>query len=132
MAKMTLEDLRKLRDSKKAELSKRDADGKSIQVVGGMGTCGIAAGAREALDAFVKAIEEKKIGDSVLLRQTGCMGLCHSEPTVEVAVPGMPPVIYGKVDASVAAQIVERHLVGRQLLDNLIIDRPAIDLIGRK
>ncbi len=132
MAKMTLEDLRKLRDSKKAELSKRDADGKSIQVVVGMGTCGIAAGAREALDAFVKAIEEKKLGDSVLLRQTGCMGLCHSEPTVEVAVPGMPTVIYGKVDASVAAQIVERHLVGRQLLDNLIIDRPAIDLIGRK
>jgi NADP-reducing hydrogenase subunit HndB len=132
MAKMTLEDLRRLRDSKKNEMRKRDAGGKSIQVVVGMGTCGIAAGAKESLDAFVKALEDKQLADSVLVRQTGCMGLCHSEPTVEVVVPGMPTVIYGKVDAAVAAQIVERHILGRQLLDNLIIDRPAVDLIGGK
>jgi NADP-reducing hydrogenase subunit HndB len=132
MAKMTLEDLRKLRDSKKTELRKRDVDGKAIQVIVGMGTCGIAAGAKEALDAFVKALDDKSLADGVLVRQTGCMGLCHSEPTVEVLMPGMPTVIYGKVDAAVAKKIVEEHLIGKRLLDNLIIDRPAIDLVGGK
>jgi NADP-reducing hydrogenase subunit HndB len=132
MAKMTLEELRKLRDSKKTELRKRDAEGKNIQVIVGMGTCGIAAGAKVTLDAFLSALDEKKLVDDVLVRQTGCMGLCHSEPTVEVVVPGMPTVIYGKVDLKVAKDIVETHLIGRKLLDNLIIDRPAADIVGSK
>ena len=132
MAKMTLEDLRKLRDSKKTEMRKRDADGKSIQVIVGMGTCGIAAGAKTALDTFLGALDANKLVDDVLVRQTGCMGLCHSEPTVEVVVPGMPTVIYGKVDAAVAKEIVETHLIGRKLLDNHIIDRPAADILGAK
>jgi NADP-reducing hydrogenase subunit HndB len=132
MAKMTLEELRQLRDSKKTEMRKRDADGKSIQVIVGMGTCGLAAGAKEALDAFIASLDEKKLVDTVLVRQTGCMGLCHSEPTVEVVVPGMPTVIYGKVDGAVAKQIVEKHLIGRTLLDKLIIDRPAADIVGVK
>ena len=132
MAKMTLEDLRKLRDSKKTEMRKRDADGKSIQVIVGMGTCGIAAGAKTALDTFLGALDANKLVDDVLVRQTGCMGLCHSEPTVEVVVPGMPTVIYGKVDAAMAKEIVETHLIGRKLLDNHIIDRPAADVLGAK
>jgi NADP-reducing hydrogenase subunit HndB len=132
MAKMTLEDLRKLRDSKKTEMRKRDADGKSIQVIVGMGTCGIAAGAKTTLDTFLGALDANKLVDDVLVRQTGCMGLCHSEPTVEVVVPGMPTVIYGRVDAAVAKKIVETHLIGRKLLDNHIIDRPAADILGAK
>ncbi|MFA6504978.1 MAG: (2Fe-2S) ferredoxin domain-containing protein [Treponemataceae bacterium] len=132
MAKMTLEELRKLRDSKKTELRKRDSDGKNIQVIVGMGTCGIAAGAKLTLDAFLSSLDEKKLVDDVLVRQTGCMGLCHSEPTVEVVVPGMPTVIYGKVDAKIVKEIVEKHLIGRKLLDNLIIDRPAADIVGTK
>ncbi|GAB1482556.1 hypothetical protein MASR2M78_13720 [Treponema sp.] len=130
MAKMTLEELRNLRDAKKTDLRKREADGKEIQVIVGMGTCGIAAGAKLALDTFLKALDEKNLVDGVLVRQTGCMGLCHSEPTVEVVVPGMPTVIYGNVNAKIANEIVEKHLIGRQLLDNIIIDRPAADLIG--
>jgi len=132
MAKMSLEDLRKLRDSKKNDLRKREAEGKDIQVIVGMGTCGIAAGAKDTLDAFLKALDDKKLVDDVLVRQTGCMGLCHSEPTVEVVVPGMPTVIYGKVDAAVAGEIVTSHLMGRKLLDNLIIDRPAADIVANK
>jgi NADP-reducing hydrogenase subunit HndB len=130
MAKMSLEDLRKLRDSKKNDLRKRDAEGKEIQVIVGMGTCGIAAGAKAALDAFINALDSEKLVDSVMVRQTGCMGLCHSEPTVEVIVPGMPRVIYGKVDAAVAREIITRHIIGRELLDNHILDRPAADIIG--
>jgi NADP-reducing hydrogenase subunit HndB len=129
MAKMTLEELRNLRDSKKTDLKKRDAEGKEIQIIVGMGTCGIAAGAKHTLDAFLASLDENKLVETVMVRQTGCMGLCHSEPTVEVVVPGMPAVIYGKVDPAVAAEIVNRHIIGRELLDNHILDRPAVDIV---
>jgi NADP-reducing hydrogenase subunit HndB len=128
MAKMTLEELRQLRDAKKTDLRKRDAEGKEIQIVVGMGTCGIAAGAKTTLDTFIKALDENKLVDSVLVRQTGCMGLCHSEPTVEVIAPGMPAVIYGKVDAATAEEIVKKHIIGKELVDNHILDRPAADI----
>jgi NADP-reducing hydrogenase subunit HndB len=132
MAKMTLEDLRKLRENTQTDLKRREAEGKEIQVIVGMGTCGIAAGAKATLDAFLKALDENKLVESVLVRQTGCMGLCHSEPTVEVIVPGMPPVIYGRVDAQVANEIVKTHIVARHLLDNQILDRPAADIVVSK
>jgi NADP-reducing hydrogenase subunit HndB len=130
MAKMSLEDLRKLRDSKKTDLQRREAEGKEIQVIVGMGTCGIAAGAKGTLDAFLRLLDENKLVDSVLVRQTGCMGLCSVEPTVEVVVPGMPAVIYGPVDASGAEKIVQSHIIGRELLDDLIRDKPAVDIVG--
>jgi NADP-reducing hydrogenase subunit HndB len=129
MAKMNLDDLRKLRDSKKNDLRKRDAEGKEIQIIVGMGTCGIAAGAKQALDAFITGLDENKLVDTVMVRQTGCMGLCHSEPTVEVIVPGMPAVIYGKVDAAVAKEIIQKHIIGRELLSGHILDRPAVDIM---
>ena len=132
MAKMTLEELRKLRDTTKTDLKRREAEGKEIQVIVGMGTCGIAAGAKVTLDAFLKALDENKLVESVLVRQTGCMGLCHSEPTVEVIVPGMPAVIYGRVDNQVAKDIVSKHIIGRQLLDNLILNKPAADIVTSK
>ena len=132
MAKMTLEELRKLRDTTQTDLKRREAEGKEIQVIVGMGTCGIAAGAKATLDAFLKALDENKLVESVLVRQTGCMGLCHSEPTVEVIVPDMPAVIYGRVDAQVAREIVTSHLIGRRLLDNQILDRPAADIITQR
>ena len=66
---------------------------------------------------------------NVLVRQTGCMGLCHSEPTVEVVVPGMPTVIYGHVDAATAKDIVEKHIVGRGLIEGKILDKPSIDIV---
>jgi NADP-reducing hydrogenase subunit HndB len=130
MGKMSLEDLRKLRDSKKNDLRKRDVEGKEVQIIVGMGTCGIAAGAKNTLDAFIKALDSYNLVDTVMVRQTGCMGLCHSEPTVEVIAPGMPRVIYGKVDAAVAEQIVTKHLIGKELLDNHILDRPSADIMG--
>ena len=132
MAKMTLEELRKLRDNTKTDLQRREAEGKEIQAIVGMGTCGIAAGAKGTLDTFLRSLDENKLAGSVLVRQTGCMGLCHSEPTVEVVVPGMPTVIYGNVDGTVAKDIVTQHLIGRQLLDNHILDKPATDIIASR
>ncbi len=129
MAKMSLEELRRLRGEKQQEMKKRDTDGKSIQIIVGMGTCGIAAGAKATLEAFIETLDEKGLAGDVIIRQTGCMGLCSNEPTVEVVVPDMPTVIYGRVDADVAKTIVEKHLIHKELLDKHILDRPSTDII---
>ncbi len=128
MAKLTLDDLRKLRGEKQKAMEMRDASNKDVQVIVGMGTCGIAAGAKETFTALMDAITEKGLSN-VLIRQTGCMGLCHSEPTVEVVVPGMPTVIYGNVDPATAKAVVEKHILGHELIDDKILDRPSIDII---
>ena len=129
MSRMTLDDLRKLRDAKRQDVNARESGtAKTIRIVVGMGTCGIAAGAKETLNAIVDAVAARNLSN-VLVRQTGCMGLCHSEPTVEVIHPDMPTVIYGCVKAEQAVQIVEQHVVGKRLLDSLICDRPAADIV---
>ena len=126
---MTLDELRKLRDSKKTDIQRRENDGKEIQVIVGMGTCGIAAGAKSTFDVFIKALDDSNMVDKMIVRQTGCMGLCHSEPTVEVVVPGMPSVIYGPVDADMAKEIVSKHILGHELLDKNILNKPAADIM---
>ncbi len=128
MAKLTLADLKKMREEKQKAMEMRDSSNKDVQVIVGMGTCGIAAGAKDTFTALVNAISDKGLSN-VLIRQTGCMGLCHSEPTVEVVVPGMPTVIYGNVDAATAKDVVEKHIIGRQLIDDKILDRPSIDIV---
>jgi len=130
MAKMSLDDLRKLRDEKKTDLRKRDVEGKDIQIIVGMGTCGLAAGAKQTLDAFIVCLGENNLADTCLVRQTGCMGFCHSEPTVEIIVPGMPAVIYGNVDINLTKEIIQKHIIGRELLGGYILDRPAIDILN--
>lgn len=128
MAKMTLEELRNLREAKKKEMAQRDSQETSAKIIIGMGTCGIAAGAKEAFDAFLDELNSRDIRDTKIT-QTGCMGLCFSEPTVEVDVPGMPRVIYGNVDAKVARRIVREHLIEKALVSDHIFDKPAVDII---
>ncbi len=128
MAKLTLDDLRKMRSEKQKAMEMRDNSNKDVQVIVGMGTCGIAAGAKETFTTLIEALNEKAL-TNVLVRQTGCMGLCHSEPTVEVAVPGMPSVIYGNVDAAMAREIVEKHIIGKSLIDAKICERPSVDIV---
>jgi len=128
MAKMTLEELRKLREEKQEALEKRSIEGKDCRIIIGMGTCGIAAGAKATLDAFLSVLDEEKI-KHVAITQTGCMGLCYAEPTVEVILPDMPPVIYGKVNPDVARKIVKEHIMGKRLVTDHMFDRPAADII---
>jgi len=132
MAKMTLEELRNLRDTKKMEIIRREAEGKETQVIIGMGTCGISAGAKATLESFLKGLGEHKLVETVMVRQTGCFGYCHSEPTVEVAVPGMPPIIYGNVNAEVAKEIIKKHIIGRELLEHDILNKPSVDIVSSK
>jgi NADP-reducing hydrogenase subunit HndB len=128
MAKMSLEELKNLRDKKRRELDTRETEGKSIQIIVGMGTSGIAAGAKDTLNAFLDELDTHNL-QSVTVRQTGSMGLDHAEPTVEVRMPDMPTVIYGKVDQKVARTIVREHIMGKRLLDDHIYDRPAPDIV---
>ena len=128
MAKLTLDDLRRMRGEKQKAMEMRDSSNKDVQVIVGMGTCGIAAGAKDTYAALIDTLSAQGM-TNVLVRQTGCMGLCHSEPTVEVVVPGMPTVIYGHVDAATAKDMVEKHIVGHGLIEGKILDKPSIDIV---
>ncbi len=128
MAKMTLKDLRKLRDAKRQEMDMRNPDNKTADVIVSMGTSGIAAGAKDTLKAFVDELSAQDL-TTVAVRQVGGMGLEHAEPTVEVRVPDMPAVIYGKVTADIARTIVRRHIMGKELVNEHIFDRPAADIV---
>ena len=121
MAKMTLDDLRKLRSQVQSDLKRRDSEGKTIQVIVGMGTCGIASGAKLILDKFITLLNEKGIAENAIIRQTGCMGHCENEPTVEVIVPDMPKVVYGNVKESTVEKIVNEHIINKKPVEDLII-----------
>ena len=84
----------------------------ATRVVVGMATCGIAAGARPVLNAFVEGVNKEGLSDKVTVTQTGCIGICQYEPVVEVYEDGKEKVTYVKLDAEKAAQIVEKHLKG--------------------
>ncbi|MEN7973787.1 MAG: NADH-ubiquinone oxidoreductase-F iron-sulfur binding region domain-containing protein [Verrucomicrobiota bacterium] len=126
MAKLTLEELRELRKTKQTEISQYK--GETTRIVVGTGTCGIAAGALDAIEAFRDELESHGIKDAEIT-QTGCMGLCFSEPTVEVALPGMPSTIYGNVDRKAAHRIVKEHLVEKAPVEDYLFERPAADII---
>ena len=121
MAKMTLDDLRKLRSRVQSDLKRRDSEGKTIQIIVGMGTCGIASGAKIILDKFITLLNEKGISENAIIRQTGCMGHCENEPTVEVIVPDMPKVVYGNVKESTVEKIVNEHIINKKPVEDLII-----------
>ena len=128
MAKLTLEELRKLREEVKKEISKREVGDKSITVLVGMGTCGIAAGARETLQAFVDLAEKKGL-KNIIIKPTGCMGSCYVEPTVEIIMPEMPDTIYGRVKSDIVEKIIDEHIIRKQLVNELLFDKPAADII---
>ena len=115
----SLEDLKKIRDE---ALKKRDikTPGARVQIVVGMGTPGIAAGARDTLKEFLNLIEAKGLTD-IAVRQTGNFGLDSMEPVVKVKVGDEAEVTYGKVTPFVADQIMDEHILGGKVVTaNLI------------
>ena len=125
MAIKSLEELKKIREAslKKVDLREKGESSENIvELLVGMATCGIAAGARETLKALLDEIEAQKI-ENIRVIQVGCMGYCHSEPTVQVNKPGSEPVLYGKVDANVAKDIINKHVLGTELIDGNILIR---------
>ncbi len=93
----------------------------STRVVVGMATCGIAAGARPVLNAFVEGVVSANLSDKVTVTQTGCIGICQYEPVVEIFEEGKDKVTYVKLDAAKAAEIIEKHLKGGQVVEEYTI-----------
>ena len=106
----SIAELQAIRDKARAEMAVREGSHDGIRVVVGMATCGIAAGARPVLNAFVEEIAKRHLAH-VAVVQTGCIGMCQFEPIVEVIVPGKEKVTYGKVTPEKVARIVTDHLV---------------------
>ena len=92
-----------------------------FRIVVGMATCGIAAGARPVLSAFVEKVSEAGLTDKVTVSQTGCIGICQYEPVVEVFEDGKDKVTYVKMTADKAAEVVEKHLKGGQIVEQYTI-----------
>ena len=95
--------------------------GANTRVVVGMATCGIAAGARPVLNAFVEGVAKADLSEKVTVSQTGCIGICQYEPVVEVYEEGKEKVTYVKLDAAKAAEIVEKHLKGGKIVEEYTI-----------
>ena len=106
----TLAELQAIRDQARQKMSVRDNQEDAVRVVVGMATCGIAAGARPVLNAFVDEVTKRHL-ENVVVTQTGCIGMCQFEPIVEVFVPGKDKVTYGKVSPEKVARIVADHIV---------------------
>ena len=122
---MTLKKLKELREQKRRELGQIQ----TADVLVGMGTCGVAAGAKETFDALLEEIGKAGMDGDVMVKQTGCMGFCHSEPTVEIRMKDMPTIVYGKVDADVGRKIIRRHLAKGELVNDHIFDKPSKDIM---
>jgi len=118
----SLKDLENLKDKLKDQYFMRNnADNEhKIVIKVAMGTCGIAAGAREVFNVLIEEIENKKL-DNVIINQTGCMGYCHSEPTVEISEAGKDTILYGNITKEIAAEVIEKHILKGELLQDSII-----------
>lgn len=115
----SLEDLKKIREEALEKRKVKTAEGKALVTVA-MGTCGIAAGARETMKAVLDIIEKDNIAD-ITVSQTGCIGLCEKEPIVQVTVGTEPKVTYGKVSPEVARRIMVEHVgQGKIVKDHVI------------
>ncbi|MCG0277481.1 MAG: (2Fe-2S) ferredoxin domain-containing protein [Thermanaeromonas sp.] len=117
----SVEDLLKLKKEIQESIALREG-GDKIKVVVGMGTCGIAAGAREVMSALLDELAKRRL-TNVVVTQTGCIGLCAQEPLVDVFVPGKPRVTYGKVDAQKARQIVAQHIVNGIVINEWVVNK---------
>jgi (2Fe-2S) ferredoxin len=115
----SLDELKRVRDE--ALLKKKmKAESGSIQVIVAMGTCGIAAGARDTMKSILSYIETNNLGD-ITVTQTGCIGMCEQEPILEVVMGEQPKVVYGKVNAEVARQIMKQHVQNGQPVKDYIL-----------
>jgi NADP-reducing hydrogenase subunit HndB len=104
----SLEELKRVREEALAKKQMKAAPG-NIQVIVAMGTCGIAAGARDTMKSILNFIEVEGLS-GVTVTQTGCMGMCEQEPIVQIIIGDQPKVVYGKVNAEVASQIMKQHV----------------------
>lgn len=121
---ISLEELAAIREKMKDKVVIRDGSA-ATRVVVGMATCGIAAGARPVLNAFVDGVAKEGLAEKVTVSQTGCVGLCQYEPIVEVYEGGKEKVTYVKLDAAKVEKIIKEHLIGGNVVTEYTIGAKA-------
>jgi NADP-reducing hydrogenase subunit HndB len=114
MGKITIEDLNKISQKVKDTINLRQGVGR-CRIVVHMGTCGIAAGARAIMTALITELESRGIQD-IILTTSSCAGLCSREPMVTVEVKDQPPVKYADLTPDKAKEILEKHVVGGEIV----------------
>ncbi len=107
----SLEELMAIKNKMADRVAVRTSSG-NTRIVVGMATCGIAAGARPVLNAFVEGISEAGLGEDVIVTQTGCIGICQYEPVVEVFEKDKDKTTYVKMTAEKAKEVIEKHIKG--------------------
>lgn len=115
----SLADLRRLRDQVQKEMTTRKETGTTIIV--GLGTCGIAAGARETMHAISKELRERDIEAHVAT--VGCIGMCASEPLVDIEQAGKPRISYRNITAEKVPHLIEEHLVNGRIVEEWVLGR---------
>jgi NADP-reducing hydrogenase subunit HndB len=117
----SLADLRELKDKLQSKTKLRDKSEtpeQTVQVKVAMATCCIASGSRETMNYIVDELEKRNI--DAVVTQTGCMGYCYAEPTIEVIVPGKEPIVFGYVTQKKADEIIEKYIKGGMLVEGII------------
>jgi NADP-reducing hydrogenase subunit HndB len=117
----TLADLRKIKSDIEVKMSLRERSEtpeSMVQIRVAMATCGIASGAKIVMDYLISELDKRNI--PAIVTQTGCMGYCYAEPTIEVTSPGQDPIVFGYVDSKKADQIIEKYIKNGELLDGII------------
>ncbi len=121
MAKLKIEDLKKIKERVQTENALREGD-RRVRVTVHMGTCGIAAGAREVMNTLMNEIEEAGVSD-VTVTTSGCMGLCSREPEVTVEILGSEPIVYEYVNPNKMRQIFKRHILEGEIQTPFVLAR---------
>lgn len=117
----TLADLKRMQEAFKSKVDLRNKAGRAeslVQVKVAMATCGIASGAKEVMEYFVQELDKRNV--EAVVTQTGCMGYCYAEPTIEVKLLNSEPVVFGYVDLKKADEIIERYIKNGELVDGII------------
>ncbi len=121
MAVKSLADLKKMSSEFKNTVSLRengDNVDSLIQIKVAMATCGIASGAKEVMDFYLEELDKQ--GIKAVVTQTGCMGYCYAEPTIEVKLPGKDPTVFGHVNVEKASEILEKYIKNGELVEGII------------
>lgn len=121
MAKISIEDLKKIKERERGKMVLREGDFRA-KITVHMGTCGIAAGARDVMGVLRDMIAQKDLTD-VILTNSGCAGLCAKEPMITVELSDQSPVKYILVDKEKAARIFEEHVVGGKAVEDYALAR---------
>lgn len=117
----SLADLKKIKSELQSKMDLREKSehpDKMVQVKVAMATCGIASGAKQVMDYMIEEFEKR--GIEAIVTQTGCMGYCYAEPTIEVIVPGKDPIVFGYVNIKKADEIIEKYIKIGELVEGII------------